>query len=316
MSGPSGPAEPVSVVIPTIGRSALLRDCLASILACDPLPDEVVVVDQSRAGEVTAVVDAIGSPLVRRLPCGEVGIARAMNDGLAAVRHDAVLVTHDDCTVAPDWVAVGARFARAAPEGITTGRVLPPDGSPYVPSTKDHPLPEDFTGRLTSGVLYPANMVVNRRCIQDIGGFDERASLRVAAEDNDLCYRWLRDGRALRYEPDLVVWHHDWRTPDQLVRTHIAYARAQGSYYAKHLRAGDRQILALVRWDLRKGCRRLVVGTVRRRPRWQDPYREMVGSLLVGLVRGWREDAALERAAGTGRGARRLGRLRPRRGRA
>jgi hypothetical protein len=30
--------RPVSVVIPTIGRPALLRECLASIAACDPRP--------------------------------------------------------------------------------------------------------------------------------------------------------------------------------------------------------------------------------------------------------------------------------------
>jgi GT2 family glycosyltransferase len=132
-------------------------------------------------------------------------------------------------------------------------------------------------------------MVADRRRLQEIGGFDERPSL-IVAEDNDLCYRWLRDGRPLRYEPDLVVWHHDWRTPEELVRTHIAYARAQGGFYAKHLRDGDRQILRLLRWDLSHGVRALARGALRRRPRWEDPYREMVLWLLVGLVVGWRAD--------------------------
>lgn len=286
------PRAQVSVVIPTIGRADLLERCVRSILACDPLPDEVVVVDQSPDDRTEALVEGLGSPIVRRVACGGTGIARAMNDGLAAVRHDTVLVTHDDCTVARDWVGIAVRHAQVYPDGIITGRVLPPDDSPYVPSTKTDTEPEDFTGQITSGVLYPANMVVDRRRVQDLGGFDERASLFVAAEDNDLCYRWLVAGRTFRYEPDLVVWHHDWRTPEQLVRTHIAYAKAQGGFYAKHLRAGDRRVLPMLWWDLLTGCRRVLVGTLRREPRWQDPYREMVLWLLVGLVTGWRVGGA------------------------
>ncbi len=289
----------VSVIVPSVGRRALLEQCLRSVLACDPPADEVVIVDQSHAGEVAGLVDELGSPSLRRVECDGHGTAQAMNRGLAAVRHDTVLVTHDDCTVAPDWVEVGARHLHAHPGAIITGRVFPGDGSPYVPSTKTDPEPHDFTGRLMSGVLYPANMATSRRSIVDIGGFDERRSL-VVAEDNDLCYRWLAEGRTFRYEPDLVVWHHDWRTPEQLVRTYKAYARSQGGFYAKHLHARDLRILRLLRWDLAHGLRSVMRGTLRREPRWHDPYREMVVSLLVGLLDGWREARALARPSGTG----------------
>ena len=292
----SAPPVTVSVVVPTVGRLDLLERCLRSVLACDPPAAEVVVVDQSGTGDVAALVDRLGSDAVRREPCDGRGTARAMNVGLAAARHDTVLSTHDDCTVEPDWVGVGAALAAAHPGAILTGRVLPPDGSTYVPSTKSDPRPRDYTGTVTSGVLYPANMVASRSGLQAIGGFDERPGLLVA-EDNDLCYRWLADGRPLRYEPDLVVWHHDWRTPVQLVRTHVAYARAQGAFYAKHLHAGDRRVLPMLWWDLRHGVRSVAVGFVRRIPRWQEPYREMVGSLLRGLAAGWLEARRLDRPA-------------------
>lgn len=293
-------ALPVSVIVPTIGRQRLLEQCLRSVLSCDPSADEIIVVDQSHADGVEPLVQRIGAPQVRRVECDGHGTARAMNTGLAAARHDAVLVTHDDCTVAPDWVEVAVRHLLAHPGAIITGRVVPPDGSRYVPSTKTDPEPHDFTGTLMSGVLYPANMATSRRCIQEIGGFDERRSLLVA-EDNDLCYRWLTQGRTFRYEPDLLVWHHDWRTPEQLVRTYKAYARSQGGFYAKHLHAGDFRILRLLRWDLSHGVRSVIRGTLRREPRWHDPYREMVVSLLVGLVEGWREALALDRSSDPGR---------------
>ncbi|MFN2607333.1 MAG: glycosyltransferase family 2 protein [Acidimicrobiales bacterium] len=290
------PPAPVSVIVPTVGRRDLLEQCLLSVLHCATPAAEVVVVDQSPSDDVARLIDGLAVPQLRRVGCDGVGISRAMNRGLAEVRHDTVLVTHDDCTVAPDWVERAAGHARAHPGGIVTGRVLPPDGSAYVPSTKSDPRPRDFTGTLTSGVLYPANMVASRAAIQAIGGFDERPSLRLAAEDNDLCYRWLAAGRILRYEPDLVVWHHDWRTPEELVRTHVTYARAQGGYYAKHLYARDLRILRLLRWDVRQGLRSVALGRLRGKPRWQDPYREMPVGLLVGMVEGWREARALDRA--------------------
>jgi GT2 family glycosyltransferase len=286
---------PVSVIIPTIGRRELLEQCLRSVLACDPAPDEIVVIDQSGDASVAELLEDLGSP-VRRLGCDGRGIARAMNIGLASARWDTVLVTHDDCTVSPDWVRTALDHVKAHPGGIITGRVLPPDGSPYVPSTKADPYPHDFTGTVVTGILYPANMVASRKELLSIGGFDERRGFFVAAEDNDLCYRWLAAGRTFRYEPDLVVWHHDWRTPEELVRTHIAYARAQGAFYAKYIEAKDWRVLSMMCWDLRHGLKSLVLGPLCRHPRWQDPYREMVGSLLVGFLAGWREARAFSRA--------------------
>lgn len=289
----------VSVVVPTIGRRDLLEQCIRSVLACDPGPSEIVLVDQSGGDHVRDLVARLGPPVVR-VQCDGTGTARAMNVGLAAASHDVVLVTHDDCTVAPDWVDRAAAHGRASPDAIVTGRVLPPPGAGYVPSTKTDTVAVDFTGRLLTGVLYPANMVADRRRLIDIGGFDERPTL-IVAEDNDLCYRWLRDGRPFRFEPDLVVWHHDWRTPAELVRTHVAYARGQGAFYAKHLHDGDRRVLPLLRWDLRHGLRAVARGVVRREPRWQDPYREMVLSLLAGLAAGWREARSLARSERAGR---------------
>jgi GT2 family glycosyltransferase/SAM-dependent methyltransferase len=291
----------VSVIVPTIGRGTLLEECLRSLLSCRPTAAEIVVVDQSGTDVVAKVVDALAAPTLRRVVCDGRGIALAMNRGLEEVTNDTVFVTHDDCTVAEDWFAVGAALAASAPGAIFTGRVLPPDGSGYVPSTKSDPEPHDYTGQLMSGVLYPANMVASRDALRAIGGFDERASFRLAAEDNDLCYRWIVSGREFRYEPALVVWHHDWRTPEQLLKTHVVYARAQGAFYAKHVYARDFRILRLLAWDLRHSLRTTVRGVVRREPRWEDAYREMGRWLPVGFVAGLRESRGLARGSGTRR---------------
>ena len=280
-----------SVIIPTIGRPERLRACLESLAGCDPRPSEVVVVDQSETGDTAALVEEFSGLGARRVTCERRGVGHARNVGLVNARGQVALMTDDDCTVADSWVGEGVRLAREHPGALITGAVLAGEDSPMALSTKVDPAPWDYTGERTSGVLYTNNALGPRAELVAFGGFDERLP---TAEDNDLCYRWLAEGRPLRYEPELVVWHHDWRTPEQLVRTHVAYARAQGAFYAKHLHAGDRRVLPLLRWDLRQGLRSTVVGLVRRTPRWQDPYREMVWSLLRGLAAGWLEARRLD----------------------
>ena len=267
-------AEPVSVLIPTVGRVELLRACLASVTGGGRQPDEVLVVDQSGGHEVEALARELGDAGVRAVPCEGRGIARAMNLGLGLARHDAVLVTHDDCTVAADWVQAGARLAAAAPEMVITGQVRPAGDDPdAVPSCRTDPDPRDFSSPGDYGQLYPASMVLPRRAAQAVG-FDER--FITAAEDLDFAYRWLRGGGTIRYAPELVVDHHDWRGPDELDALERRYTRARGAFYAKHLLARDRGVLGHLRWEL-KGS--------------GDSFSGRRRALLAGLAAGARRSA-------------------------
>src|SRR5205085_10974604 len=108
-----------------------------------------------------------------------------------------------------------------------------PAGNPdLVPGQKPDTEPFDFTGDPTFA-LYPTNMLLPRQLVLQMGGFDERVTLRLAAEDNDFSYRWLSSGKTLRYEPDRVVCHHEWRTPREVEQLYVRYARGQGALYAK-----------------------------------------------------------------------------------
>jgi GT2 family glycosyltransferase len=279
------------VVLPTIGRPEQLRVALASVAGCRPRPSEVIVVDQSDDGAVAAMVAQFAGTGAVHVRSSGRGLGLALNEGLRRARHEVVFGTHDDCSVAEDWIAVGWELAAAMPSCIFTGRVLPEGNPDVVPSTKDDPRPRDFTGELKCDVLYPANMVIPRSLVLSIGGFDER--FQTAAEDNDLCYRWLRGKRPLRYEPRLVVWHRDWRTPAELQQLYVRYGREQGRFYAKHLRRGDWRILRFLAAELvyLPGVLRaaLVDAVTRRRPWMSNELRSLVFGLVPGLVTGWRD---------------------------
>ena len=273
------------MVIPTVGRPDLIRGTLESLAACDPRPDEVLVVDQS-AQLVSAPVAAEFDG-VRVIPCRATGRGRAVNDGLRAAAHPIVAVVDDDCAVRADWIAVAARELAAAPEAIVCGQVLPaPGGDPRaVPSTIELTEPRDYTGQLRCDVLYAGNMACSREGILAIGAFDER--IVPAAEDCDLCYRWLGAGRTLRHVPDLVVWHRDWRTPAELERHYVGYGHGQGMFYGKHLRAGDPRVLRFLARDVYAGARALAAAAIRRVPRWADRRRGVMRGIPRGMWDGF-----------------------------
>lgn len=279
---------PVSVVIPTLGRAEPLAACLESLGACRPRASEILVVDQSHDPDVAEIIARFGTVGARLLPCSGRGVSRGRNLGILRAKHEIVLVTDDDCTVARNWVETAWELMGADTRQILSGKVVPAGDPRAVPSFKIDPAPHDYTGKVHGGALFPNNMVVNREMVLAVGGFDERFSPSEAAEDNDFCYRWLKAGHRLRYEPRLVVWHHDWRTPDQLERLYVAYARGQGFLYAKHLRAGDPRMLAYIARDIYYAARGLASALVNRRQSWTDPRRGIPRGLPGGLWYGCR----------------------------
>ena len=275
----------VSVVVPTIGRPRLLRDLLASLAACDPGPSEILVVDQTTERVSQPVVEQYAMHAARVVPCDGSGVARARNVGLERASNEIVLCTDDDCTVARDWVGRAVECMRARPEGIVTGRVLAAGDPDRVPSTKQHAEPHDYTGERVFDVLFSGNMAVPRSRVLGLGGFDEALS---PAEDNDLCYRWLRAGFPLRYEPSMIVWHHDWRTTTALDRLAVDYARGQGAFYGKHIRGGDLRMLAFAARDLVAGLRGTAAAWAHGRENGFDWRRGVLRGLPAGLLDGLR----------------------------
>jgi GT2 family glycosyltransferase len=279
---------PASVIVPTLGRLDRLRACLDSLAACRPAPNEVLLVVQGRAEEVEKLAAVYSRLPLRVVSCRGRGVSGGRNLGLRSAANELVLVTDDDCTVAVDWVAKAYELTSAAPQAIITGRVLPAGNPDGVPSTKTDELACDFTGETHGGALFPNNMAGPRTALLAAGGFDERFGPDEAAEDNEFCYRWLKGGGALRYEPALVVWHHDWRSSTELAQLYVSYARGQGFFYAKHLRSGDLRMLRYLVRDLVWAVRGLASRLVRPRHGWVDPRLGIIRGLPGGLVAGWR----------------------------
>jgi glycosyltransferase involved in cell wall biosynthesis len=98
----------VSVVIPLFDPGRFVGDALESVLAQDPAPVEIIVVDDGSTDEGPAVVAGFGPP-VRLITQQHRGIAAARNRGVAGASGEYLAFLDDD-----DRMAAGSLRARVA----------------------------------------------------------------------------------------------------------------------------------------------------------------------------------------------------------
>jgi len=202
-------APTVSVVIPTADRPALLARAVESVLAQTFTDFELLVVDD---GSTAAIDPALGAGRLARARVirhdARRGAAAARNTGTRAARGRFVAFLDDDDRWLPEKLARQLeRFAAASP---TTGAVycgfrLVSDLSgrtdrcfePCEPAARF----EDFLRSSLFGASIP---LIERRCLDAVGGFDEALP---ATHDRDL---WLRLARQhdFAFVPDVLVDCH------------------------------------------------------------------------------------------------------------
>jgi GT2 family glycosyltransferase len=286
--------KPISLIIASRNRRAMLRDSVRSVLAGTVVPAEIVVIDQSDApdGWFSRPVADRGTE-VRYVWTIERGLSRANNLGVRLASHDAVAFTHDDVRVDPSWLAaVWTGLREGGRNTVVTGRIeadsAGEDG--FAPTLRVGTVSATYRGRVGYDVLKPLNMAMYRSALEAVGGFDPRLGPGTpfpGAEDSDLGYRLLEAGFTIRYLPDALVHHRAWRTWPEFLPLRWAYGVAQGGFFAKHLRRSDLHILHRFIFDVLRRARRLPRRALREGSRaLADPV--FIAGNLVGAARWWR----------------------------
>lgn len=223
-----------SVIVPTRNRPGPLCECLAA-LGCQHFPKdqfEVIVVDD---GSDPPVEVPAGVRLLRRPHAGP---AAARNAGAAAARGCWLAFTDDDCLPAADWLTVlGGRLA-AQPEHLIGGAVdnsLTDSPSSAASQQLVSYLFAHFNAHPDRPRFFTSNnMAVGAAAFRDAGGFDI-AIPRAAAEDRELCDRWLHQERPMAFAPEALVRHAHPLTLRAFCRQHFNYGR--GAHYFHRARA-------------------------------------------------------------------------------
>jgi glycosyltransferase involved in cell wall biosynthesis len=222
-----------SIVIPTRNRTRSLLQCVeaAAQLAYARTRYEVLVVDDGGQEDLAPVLapylGRINFVLLRQTNAGP---AAARNAGAASARGRYVAFTDDDCRPDPGWLDALAGRAAAHP-GCGLGG-LTVNGLPgNVFSTASEVLMRYLYHRWNrdgSGVTFLAsnNVAFPRARFLELRGFDTRFP-RAAAEDREICYRWIRHQGRLVYEPAAVIYHYHALGPRTFLAQHFNYGRGE-----------------------------------------------------------------------------------------
>jgi glycosyltransferase involved in cell wall biosynthesis len=233
----SQPGVSFSVIIPTHARPRQLGSCLESLTHLQPPAGdfEVIVVDDGSPQRLDDVVkpyyDRLDLTLLRQPNQGP-GAAR--NTGAAAARGRFLAFTDDDCRPAPDWLNALARRFEQAPQDLLGGRTVNRlTRNPYATASQVIlDIVYAFYNRDPGAARFLAsnNLAVPADLFRQAGGFDAKG-FRFAAEDRELCDRWLHQGRRMTYVFEALVLHAHDLTLRSYCEQHFAYGRGAWRYH-------------------------------------------------------------------------------------
>jgi GT2 family glycosyltransferase len=243
-----------SIVIPTYSRPVELAQCLESLSRLEYPRDrfEVIVVDDGSAMPLDEVVAPFRSRLtLSLLRQPNAGPAAARNAGAERARGELLAFTDDDCLPEPSWLAQLAEVLARSPDCMVGGATVNAISGNLCSATSQ--LITDVVYRhynalpLRARFLASNNLALSAAGFREIGGFDR--SLR-AAEDRDLCDRWLHRGRHIIYHPAAHVWHARRLNAWSFCRQHFGYGRGAARFHRLRAIRGSGSLLAESRFHL------------------------------------------------------------------
>ncbi len=237
-----GHAQPLfSIIVPTYRRPAQLAACLRAMARMDyPRGGfEVIVVDDGGQTIPEALIASFKDRLdVTVLAQEHAGPAAARNTGAAKATGQFLAFTDDDCLPAPDWLQALALCFERVPERAIGGRTvnaLP--GNPYSTASQiliDY-LYSYYNADPDQARFFASNnLALPAERFRAIGSFDG-AWQRAAAEDRELCDRWLQQGLQMTYAQEVIVYHEHALTLRTFLRQHFSYGR--GAFWFHRIRS-------------------------------------------------------------------------------
>lgn len=239
-SGKVGPTEPdergsvmprptanISVIVLTWNGQDYVVKCLESLLAQEPAPFEIIVVDNgSTDGTPDLVAQRFpGVILIRNER--NLGFSAGNNAGLRAATGDVIILLNDDTEVHPGFLSAVSLAFQDPAVGVVGCKLLYPDGTIQhaggylygVRGESEHmgrgaPGDEHCNQAIEPEFVTGAALGIRRACLAQIGPLDEGFT-PVYYEDIDWCYRARAAGWRILYVPEGVVTHHESATADR-----------------------------------------------------------------------------------------------------
>ncbi|MBU2663696.1 glycosyltransferase [Actinoplanes bogorensis] len=233
-------AVPVSVIVPAFNESANIVATVRSLLASTQADVEIIVVDDGSTDGTADLVEALDEPTVRVLRRPNGGKASALRAGVAAARHDILVLIDGDTIVEPDTIEMLVRSFADPAVGAVAGNAKVANRRGVI-------------GRWQH-LEYVVAFNLDRRVFEmadcmttvpgALGGF-RRAALEAAggvrsdtlAEDTDLTMAIVRAGWRVVYDDMACAWTEAPGTWSGLWRQRYRWCYGTMQAMWKHRRA-------------------------------------------------------------------------------
>ena len=180
--------DTVSVVIPTLNRSDLLKRAISSVLMQTLVPDEIIVVDNGSSDETDIMVSSL-FPTIKYLVERKKGVSAARNRGIRFAQSNWIALLDSDDTWKPNKIEKQLQFANQN-KGlrlIHTNEIWYRNGK-LLNQMKKHQKSGGniFEKSLELCCVSPSSSIIKKDVFNDYGFFDEKLEV---CEDYDM---WIR----------------------------------------------------------------------------------------------------------------------------
>lgn len=190
----------VSVVITSFNYERFVGEAIESVVASQGVRAELVIVDDhSQDRSVDAIKATMAEtdwfPTMLLARAANLGVGPARNAGFSQARSDRVLVLDADNLIFPTTLAQLSAALEAEPDSSAAYGIVAKIGEPGLVSY----LPWDVE-KLARGPYIDALSMIRRDTWQDLGGYEDFASLR-GWEDYELWLKMAQDERQVAFIP-------------------------------------------------------------------------------------------------------------------
>jgi len=218
-------SERVTVVVPVFNVPAEVARCLKALASHLPASARALVIDDASTdpaiADLLARYEDRGGIEIIRHPVNR-GYTATVNEGIRLAGEDDVVLLNSDTQVGPGWLT-RLRYTAYADERTGSVTALSNNAGAFSAASQDAEAycqsPDEFDGLAravaqmgkSESLLVPTGsgfcLYLKRRCLNEVGLFDEAAFPRGYGEENDWCQRAELAGWRHTIDSTVYVFH-------------------------------------------------------------------------------------------------------------
>ena len=231
----------ISVLLCTLNRPELIKNCIASFLDQTYERFEIIVVDQSRDKDTEESCRSFNDPRIKYYHVEFTGLSKARNYGLKYCNGEYICLGDDDAVYDKDFFISAVKILiTKGSRAILCGklRYLNPHGKDVYDYT------DNYTGqRLSKNDMMrigsSATLLLPRRALCKVHGFDEDFGVGAqygSGEESDVIFKLMRIGYSAYYVSEMIIYHGDYENDLHPNITKVyEYYKGLGALLKKHI---------------------------------------------------------------------------------